>query len=217
LRTVVLKKDGTPDWKLLPANETHARELARLAPEAQRKVWRDLIEYKRTTDYSGKRSRLTAKQVRGAVNKYRGEQIVKYADEAAAAVTNPSSKSNYHKSDQFSSAFSHLMTEIAAEAKAQWRHTSRQMVFDTLCTLARVVGEGGGETLTTKGVVCRSDNVQKLLAAGFSIFRIAPGNLRIERLAAVDQWMAFGEYQTQEQCVAAFHDLMLDSANFQGE
>lgn len=216
LTTIVVKNDGTPDRESLPTNESHARELTRLAPDEQRKVWLDLIESRQVAANKGKSFRLTAKAIRAAVKKYTGDQIAKQAGEATEAVTNPSSRSKYKKSEQFASAFEQLMQEIVRETQAEWRHTSRRVVFEALCGLSRAVGECGGETTRTKGVVWRGNNAEKLLAAGFSIFRISPDKLLIERLVAVDQWQVFREYKVPGQGLAAFDDLMLEPDNLQG-
>jgi len=95
LRTIVLKNDGSPDWEFFPTSESQARELVGLAPDEQRNVWRDLIECKQAAVNKGKPFRLTAKAIRTAVKKYKGDKIVKHADKAAELVTNPSSRSNY--------------------------------------------------------------------------------------------------------------------------
>jgi len=108
------------------------------------------------------------------------------------------------------------MKEIASETKSEWRHTSRKVVFEALCSLSRAVGECGGENTKTKGVVWRGNNAEKLLASGFSIFRISADNLLIERLAGVDQWLVYGVYKAPEQCLSAFNDLLLDPAHLQG-
>ena len=214
LTTIVVKNNGSPDWELLPATESQARELVELAPEEQRKVWRYLIECREAAKSGDRPFRLTAKVIKAAVSKHKGNEIARCARDAVGNVAK-SSKSKYRKSEEFAAAFAEFMQEIASEAESDWLHTSRQVAFDALCSLARAVGECGEESVRTKGVVWRGNNVEKLLAGGFSLFRLSPDKLLIERLVSVDQWQAFGEYKTAEQGLTAFADLMLEAGNLQ--
>ena len=215
LTPIGVKNDGSTDWELLPTNESQARELARLAPEEQRKVWQYLLECRQAAANSNKPFCLTAKVIKAAVKEHKGGKIAECAMKSAENVLK-SSRSKYRKSEEFAAAFAELMQEIASEAESDWLHTSRQVAFDALCSLARAVGECGEESVRTKGVVWRGNNVEKLLAGGFSLFRLSPDKLLIERLVSVDQWQAFGAYKTAEQGLTAFADLMLEAGNLQG-
>ncbi|MDR2551409.1 MAG: hypothetical protein LBD10_14550 [Desulfobulbus sp.] len=214
LTTIVVKGDGTPDWELLPANESQARELARLEPEEQVRVWRDLIDFKQSTADAAQPFRLTAKTVKAAVRELKGESITK-STRAAKDHIRKQSKSEDRKSERFVVAIGVLMTQIELEKDANWRHTSREAVFNSLCAVAQAVGECGEETIKAKRVLWRGNNTDKLLAAGIKIFRLSASQKSIEQLESADEWLVYGEYETTEQGLAAFDDLMLDPLNIQ--
>ena len=48
-----------------------------------------------------------------------------------------------------------------------------------------------------------------------AIFRLSADKLLIEQLVAGDQWLVAGEYETPEQGLAAFEELMIEPANLQ--
>ncbi|MCL2791431.1 MAG: hypothetical protein FWD79_12485 [Desulfobulbus sp.] len=212
LLTIVSKDDGSPDWELLPANESQARELARLEPEEQARVWRLLIDYQRATANERHPFKITAKTVKKTVKEFKGEQVTRRV-RAATEQVRKQAKGEDKRSAQFVAVFEHFMAEVTREQAAGWRHTSRQAVFESLCAAAQAVGECGEETTKARRVLWRGTNIDKLLAAGLAIFRIAADNLLIEQLTAVDQWLVYGEYATPEQGLAAFEDLMLEPTN----
>jgi hypothetical protein len=214
LTTIVVKNDGSPDWELLPANEAQARELAQLEPADQVKVWRDLLDYKQATANTNRPFRLTARTVKAAVKEFKGELITEKTRKATKNIRERA-KNDDRKSAQFASCFNLFMAQIDQEKDAGWRHTSRQAVFDSLCDAAQAVGYCGENTLKDKKVLWRGKNLEKLLAAGFAIYRISSDKMRIEQLESDGEWLVFGEFDTAEHGQEYFADLMLDPTSIE--
>ncbi|MGD9949883.1 MAG: hypothetical protein AB7U29_15590 [Desulfobulbus sp.] len=89
LTPIGVKEDGSIDWELLPANESQARELARLEPEEQKQVWGQLIETKRALTAEKQPLKVTAKTVKNAVKTFKGEQLSSTIRHNQAPRSNP--------------------------------------------------------------------------------------------------------------------------------
>ena len=210
LRPIGLKNDGSVDWELLPANEAQARELSILPPDAQKQVWTALVEQVQADE----QPKITAKAVKNAVSSLK-KQTVKDGIAGAKKTIKAASKVDPNReSDEFTGAWEALMEVVETEHRFGWKNTSRQVVFNTLTHLAAVVGECGDQTIRDKKIAFKANNTEKLLAAGFSIFRARPNNV-IEQLEQDGTWVVYGEYDNQEQWTEAYEDLMLDGKNIQ--
>jgi hypothetical protein len=79
--------------------------------------------------------------------------------------------------------------------------------------LAAVVGECGEQTIQDRKVLWRRRNMEKLLTAGFNVFRISTNKKLIEQMESPEEWLVYGEYEQAEQGEEAFRELMLEGNN----
>jgi len=215
LRTIVLKNDGTIDQDLLPANEAQARELARLGEDEQRQVWQQLIDGKMGEETEETPVKITAKAVKNAVKALKGDLFIRAARAAKDEVQPRHKASPDRESDNFKQAWADLMDQIEDEQRSGWQHTARETVFNALVRLASVVGDCGEQGMRDKKIVFRSHNLDKLLAAGWTVLRKGGNKRCIEQLSVDGTWLLYGEYTTEEQCEEAYRDALLESTSIQ--
>jgi hypothetical protein len=215
LTPIGVKADGSVDWELLPANESQARELAGLDPEKQKQVWEQLISSSRSAFGSNVPVKITAKAVKNAVKASKGEQLSETIKKAGEKVKNSVKPDKNRQSTEFTQAWENLMEQIEEERRFDWKNTPRDVVFNTLVQLARTVGECGKQTMREKKITFRSNNVDKLLAAGFGIFRRSADNKMIEQMESAGSWVVYGEYENEETGLEVFSDLMIEPMNIQ--
>lgn len=215
LTPIGVKEDGTVDWELLPANEAQARELSRLAPEEQVQVWGGLVDSKRLVEATNVPVKLTAKAVKNAVKAMKGEQISRTIKKAGDEVKNAVKPDKNKQSAEFAQAWEILLEQIEEERRFEWKNTPRPVVFSALATLAKAVGECGEQTMREKKITFRANNVEKLLAAGFGIFRRQVAVAVIEKMENPGEWVTYGEYDSMEIAEESFRDLMLEANNIQ--
>lgn len=55
--------------------------------------------------------------------------------------------------------------------------------------------------------------MEKLLTAGFNVFRISTNKKLIEQMESPEEWLVYGEYEQAEQGEEAFRELMLEGNN----
>lgn len=213
LTTIVVKDDGTPNWDLLPANESQAREMARLEPEEQKQVWQQLIEAKQAAEAEQTPVKVTAKAVKNAVKGFKGEQISGAIKKAGDNVKKKANPDKNRQSEEFTAAYENMLDQIETERRFDWRNTPREVVFNALATLAQAVGECGEQTMREKKIAFRVNNVEKLIAAGFGIFRIGVDKKRIEQMESAGEWVVYGEYESIAQCEETYQDMMLEAKN----
>lgn len=215
LTPIGVKEDGSVDWELLPANESQARELSRLEPEEQKQVWQQLIEAKRAEDPEEAPLKVTAKAVKNAVKGFKGEQLSSGIRSARTKIKDSGATDKNQQSAEFTQAWENLIDQIEEERRFGWKNTPRDLVFNTLVNLAKTVGECGEQTMREKKITFRSNNVDKLIAAGFGIYRIGMDKLRIEQMESVGSWVVYGEYESEDQAAETFIDLLLEPLNIQ--
>lgn len=218
LTPIGVKEDGSVDWELLPANEAQARELARLQPEEQKQVWQQLITPQRDAETEDDRPKITAKAVKNAVKSLKGDQFSQTArrlkDDLAKAIGGREKANQFRESELFKQALNNLIEQIEEERRVNWKHTSREVVFNALARLAEVVGDCGEQTMRDKKITFRWQNLEKLLAAGWSVFRKG-GELAIEQLSEDGSWLLYGEYETEQQRDDAYADVLLERTSIQ--
>lgn len=215
LTPIGVENDGSINWELLPANESQARELSRLDEEEQKQVWAQLISVSRSTHGSETPVKITAKAVKNAVKKLKGEQLSGSIEQAKKEVKSKTPANANRQSAEFVQAWELLMEQIEVERQANWKNTSRSAVFNCLERLARVVGDCSEPTVRDRKVVWRLANVEKLIAAGWGIFRQSTDKLMIERMEYPGSWLVYGEYEDATKCEEVFADLLLDAKNIQ--
>ncbi len=215
LTPIGVKEDGSIDWELMPANESQARELARLEPEEQQQVWGQLIDTKRAAAEVEQPLKLTAKTVKNAVKAFKGEQVGGAIRQAGKTIKPRKTAKTTRQSAEFIQAWESFLGQIEVERQAGWKHTARETVFTTLTNLAKVVGDCGDQAIRDQKIVWRTGNLGKLLAAGFGIFRIGANKTMIEQLEAAGSWLVYGEYENEAQAREVFDDLLLEPTNLQ--
>lgn len=211
--TIVEKTDDGIIIEILPANEAQARELARLQPEEQVKVWSGLIqEAKAQSAERGKDLKITAHAVKKAVLGYKGKKLEVAIDQATREVRK--NQTDY-ASDDFTQAFSAFLTQVDIERNAGWQHTSRKTCHKHIMTIAELVAEAGPAVLETGCAMELSDR-EKLRDGGFRIFRMNPKAILIEEWLRADQWAVHTEHESPVAMSEAFKELMKDHRNLRG-
>ncbi|MGD9949882.1 MAG: hypothetical protein AB7U29_15585 [Desulfobulbus sp.] len=66
-----------------------------------------------------------------------------------------------------------------------------------------------------KKIAWRANNLEKLLAAGFCIYRIGTNKTMIETLETAGTWLVYGEFENEGQAREVFDDLLLEPTNLQ--
>ena len=183
LTTIVVKEDGTVDQDLLPANEAQAREMARLDPDEQKQVWQQLLEAKKGAESEEKPVKITAKAVKNAVKGLKGEQLATAIKKAAKDVKAKGKPDPNRQSDEFTTAYENFLEQVEEEGRFGWKNTPRDVVFRSLASLAQTVGDCGPQTMRDKKVTFRQHNLDKLLAAGWTVLRKGGNKLCIEQLS----------------------------------
>lgn len=219
LTPIGVNEDGQVNWELLPANEAQARELARLQPDEQQQVWQQLISEKRAEKayYMEKGPvKVTAKAVRNAVKALKGDQLSQTAkrikDELAQDLSARKKADPSRESEDFQRAWAELVEQIEEEQRLGWKNTAREVVFNALVRLAEAVG--GKQTVRDRAITFRRKNLEKLVAAGWSVLRKG-GELAIEQLHNDGSWLLYGEYETEAQRDDAYADALLESNSIQ--
>lgn len=212
LATIVATSDGTK-IEILPANEAQARELARLQPEEQVRVWSDLLMVAREqSNEKGKPVSVTAKAVKKAVLSYKGEKLEVAIKQA---VREPSEHHAEFESEDFTAAFQAFMAQIDIERRAGWRRTSRKSCHKALLTVIEAVAEAGAQVLECGCCMDLSER-EKLQQTGFSIFRMNSRATVIEKWLRNDQWAVHSEHESPAEMNEAFKALMADHSNLRG-
>jgi hypothetical protein len=213
LSTIVEKTDDGSIIDILPANEAQARELARLQPEEQVKVWSDLVMVARAQgNEKDKNIPITAKAVKKAVLQFKGEKLEVAIKQA---VREPSEHRTEFESEEFTAAFQEFLTQISIEHRAGWRHTSRKSCHKALLTVTEFVAEAGPEALEPGCAMELSDR-EKLQKAGFSIFRMNAKVVAVEKWLRNDLWAIHSEHESPAEMNAAFKALMADHTSLRG-
>jgi hypothetical protein len=188
---------------LLPQNERQARALVNLTPEEQRQVWLQALE----TAPAGK---VTAAHVRATVRTLKGEKM----REPVQRAQREKSKNGARISAEFHEAFKGFLAAVQAEIDSNWATTDRLTVVRHLDGIRGAISENGNHTIPAPGYRLEASNTEKLLAAGYTIYRMLPAKLIIERLIGNDKWEVVGPiYPNTESMTVAFEQLMLDQQN----
>lgn len=197
----------TPHFPL-PVNEAQARELAKLEPQEQIDVWKDLVLRSRDAG-----APITALNIKKAVLEYRGGKAELTIDQA---VTEARQNSTDFQSDEFTQAFDAFFEQVKREKESNWRYTSRQTVYRLLQGIIDAVAEAVPGTLKEYGCAMELSDKEKLRKGGFRIFRMDVKNKVIE------EWMGHDDWSVVMQCVSAtelndkFKELLSDPRHLKG-
>ncbi|MHB1350078.1 MAG: hypothetical protein ACYCYR_09415 [Desulfobulbaceae bacterium] len=213
LATIVATPDGEKSIDILPANEAQARELARLQPEEQVKVWSDLLHAARMQSMEKEKPvAITAKAVKKAVLNFKGEKLEVAIKQA---VREPSEHRTEFESEEFTAAFQAFITQIDIERRAGWRRTSRKSCHKALLTVLEAVADAGTQILECGCSMDLSER-EKLQKAGFSIFRMNAKITAVEKWLHNDMWAVHSEHESPTEMNEAFKSLMSEHTNLRG-
>jgi len=144
------------DEDFMPVNERQIRPMTKLKPEQQVSVWKAAVE-------SAPNGKVTANHVKKVVKEYLGEKI-------KTTVARKQRDSVVSCSAEFSEAFRVFSEQVVKEREADYRHTSRSFIINALDSLRANIAEDGN-TIEDKVLPGRSSDYNKLLNAGYSLFR----------------------------------------------
>jgi len=134
-----------------PKNEAQARELARLSPDDQVLAWRNVLE-----QASINKGKVTAGKVRKAVSKIRGEKLGRAVKEAIRLEATKKTEGEEKKpqiSEEFAAAWTALWQQVEKERRANWRHTSKAVVYERLLLLLENFKETDAEPQSFAGAL----------------------------------------------------------------
>lgn len=192
----------------LPANEAQARELVGLSPEEQQHVWQTVIdESLLQSDKNGKPAKITALAVKKAVLAFKD---VKVKVNINRSTQERSQKDQEFFSQGFNDAFNTFLEAINIELDTGWLHTSRLAAVKHLDTIRSLVAEAGPKTINEPGCSLELSDREKLKKAGFSIYRMNPKLLIIERFHRGDAWETVLECETAQELLDTMNEILKD-------
>lgn len=125
---------------ITPQNEAQAKELAKLRPEEQGPVWIKLVEQ------AGKKSgKLTACRVKKAVGEFMGEKLKK-ALQQSPGIDSETNDKKILMSPEFEVAWMTLWEQVEKERMANWRYTSKSVVYKRTEIILEAIKETGIKT-----------------------------------------------------------------------
>lgn len=186
--------------EMVPQNEAQARPLTQLKrPEQQIAVWRAAVE----TAPNGK---VTASHVSKVVKAYLGEKIEKRVRRSQEKIRRA------HVSAEFKELFDKFSEQILAEKRQGYKLTSRGIIVQCLDQLRAEIAEDG-EFVEDSVVKGGSDDTNKLITAGFTLFRMDRTSMTIKFLdGAIGRgWSKHsGPYDTLKEMEAEFKLILQD-------
>jgi hypothetical protein len=213
LATIVATSGDETTIDVLPKNEAQARELARLQPEEQVKVWSGLLQEAREQGAErGEPVKITASAVKKAVLQHKGKNLEVAIKQA---VREPSEHRTEFESEEFTAAFQAFMVQIDIERRAGWRKTSRKSCHRALLTVLEAVADAGPQVLEC-GCSMDLPEREKLQKAGFSIFRMNARITAVEKWLRNDLWAVHSEHGSPAEMNEAFKALMAEHTNLRG-
>ncbi len=131
---------------ITPKNEAQAKELAILPPEEQGPAWVNIV-----AQAGQAKDKLTAGKIKKAVSKIRGEKLTK-AIKQTTEPDNTTEEKKLHISKAFEAAWTALWEQVEKEKRANWRYTSKAVVYERTMILLEAFRETGVQSpLSTQG------------------------------------------------------------------
>jgi len=186
----------------LPLNERQARPLSGLSTEEQIKAWQLAVE----TAPNGK---ITAAHVRKTVRDLKGEQTKETVKKAKRI----RSENKSRISNDFQEAFNTFLNAVQTEINSNWKTTDRYTVVKHLDGIRGVISENGAHKIPEKGYAMEMSNAEKLLAAGFNLFRMDKKLKIIEKQIRWNSWEVFGQFDDEQQLEQIFFTLLEEEKN----
>lgn len=198
----------------VPQNESQARALVGLTPDEQRQAWLQSLE----TAPEGK---VTAAHIRATVRALKDSKSLAIIEDAKhdkdQAKSKRPRKDNESRIDPlFKEAFNNFLNAVQAEIFSNWKTTDRLTVVNHLDAIRGAISQNGNHRIPETGYSTEASNTEKLLAAGFDIYRADPIRLIIEKLVRNSEWVVVEIFQEKEALNKAFDLLMLNLDNLRG-
>jgi hypothetical protein len=188
----------------LPLNEAQVRPLTRLKeyPEKVRLVWDEARK-------RAPRGKVTASHVKRAVKEYLGENIQHTVRVALRKVERTCSA-------EFAQAFELLSQQIIKERNSGYKYTSRGAIVQALDQLRADIAKDG-DAIKDPVLQGGSDDMNKLEAAGFALFRMDRNSMTIRRRSENGGWSKeSGPFDTVKAMEAAFKNILQDDRHLRG-
>ena len=124
---------------IAPQNEAQARELAGLRPDDQIAVWRSVLEKASAT-----KEKITAGKIKKTVAEFKGEKLTRAIKQATAPEdTAETEEKKPLVSEAFENAWAVLWEQVEKERRANWRYTSKAVVYERTLLLLEAFCETG--------------------------------------------------------------------------
>ncbi|HBA73071.1 MAG TPA: hypothetical protein DCZ63_13045 [Geobacter sp.] len=196
-------QDGSQE-RNLPLNEAQVRPLTKFKghPEKIVAMWKEAT-------HSAPNGKVTASHVNKVVKSYLGENIKKTVHAARQKVSQTCSA-------EFTEAFDAFAEQISEARKANYKHTSREMIIKALDQLRAELAEDG-DTIEDSVTHGGSADLNKLEKAGFSIFRMDRSSMTIRQRSEKGGWIqTAGPYASLKEMDAAFKTILQNDMHVQG-
>lgn len=190
---------------IIPQNEGQARALVGLTPEEQREAWLNALSTAPDGKVTAAHIRKTVRELKGADTQKTIEKTKRLKKENSARI-----------SGQFQDAFNNFLIAVQEEINSNWKTTDRLTVVQHLDSIRGAISENGNHRIPEPGYAIEASNTEKLIAAGFTIYRADTIRLIIEKLVRNSEWVVVEVYQEKETLTKAFDVLMQDLNNLRG-
>lgn len=189
----------------IPRNESQARALVGLSPEEQREAWLKSLE----TATEGK---ITAAHIRATVRAMKGADTTQKVEKAKRL----RSENKSRISDSFQTAFNAFLAAVQTEITSNWKTTDRLTVVRHLDGIRGAISENGNHRIPERGYAIEASNLEKLTAAGFTIYRANTTKFYIEMFHHGAEWSVTGIYGDAKATTNALEELLLDTDTLRG-
>lgn len=187
----------------LPINEAQVRPLTRLKPEQQVAVWRQVV------DNAGTGKKITASLVNKAVKGFLGEKVVKAIRTAKAKVRlSPVSA-------EFIEAFEIFADQLIKEKEADYKYTPRFEIIKRLDQLRAEIAMDG-EEIEGPAFHGGSDDTNKLLRAGYRLFRTDRSSLTVKEHGGTGWKKHSGPFDTIKAMDEELKTILQDEKHLRG-
>jgi len=185
-------------------NERQLRPLTKLKPEEQKNVWQQAKE----TAPDGK---LTAKHIQKTIFDIIGTPEKKMAENRRQA------RNNERLDPGFREAFASLLLQVEKARHEKYKNTSWEEVMRHLDGLREIVAEDGTRTFQDMVPRMEKKDRQKLLAAGYRVFRLDMTRALIEEQAKDGSWFVHVSFEVDDPAIVyAFDELMTNDKHLRG-
>jgi hypothetical protein len=191
-----------------PANERQARALASLTPEEQIEAWQAAVQ-------TAPNGRVTAAHVKRTVKRLTGKKET----ETIAKTRKRVDKSDLI-GDEFRAAFQNFLDAVSAARIEKWQKTSRKQVIRHLAAITKALAEedvlAGYEIPEGDELPMTWSDRSKVLAAGFTLYRMDKSAKAIKTLNDKNNWVYHEKFKTKAAMQRAMAEILQDPKSIMG-